>query len=56
MELIEIKAKFFDLQRAIEQKDTELKHLVELRQNLVAEIYALEEKEKNQHQEDVEQA
>ncbi len=34
MNLLEAKAKFFDMQRVIEQKDAELKQLIELRQNL----------------------
>lgn len=38
----EAKAKFFDLQRAIEQRQAELSHLVELRVNLVKQIEALE--------------
>jgi cell division protein FtsB len=40
--LQEAKAKFFDLQRVIEQKQAELNGLVELRVNLVKEIEKLE--------------
>lgn len=36
--LQEAKAKFFDLQRVIEQKQGEINHLIECRTNLVREI------------------
>lgn len=40
--LLETKAKFFDISRAIDNKDAELRELITLRQNLVVEIEKLE--------------
>ena len=42
MELIEVKAKFFDIQRAIDTKDAEIQQLIKLRQETVAEIERIE--------------
>jgi hypothetical protein len=53
MNLLEAKAKFFDMQRVIEQKDVELKQLVELRQNLVSEIIRLEKLEAEKPAEEI---
>ena len=42
MNLLEAKAKFFDLQRVIDQKQVELQHLVKLRTELVGQIESFE--------------